>query len=187
MKLLQKLKLPWWMSGPELNKLKTAAQQFFEDLLKVAHWPLDQLDARQADEGIVRLIAWQRGIDRFNNEGMEMFRLRVFHAYANARDAGSVIGFERIFQRLNLGYLEQAERLPDKDWDVIVLNVSDSATAQNPEFMNWLIQTYGRTCRRYEWNVITLLTLSIKPATFDWDQQTYIASLEAAPGGIAHG
>ncbi len=181
------LKLPWWMSGPELTKLKTAAQQFFQDLLKVAHWPLDQLDVRQADEGIVRLIAWQRGIDRFTDEGLDMFRLRVFHAYANARDAGSVIGFERIFQRLGLGCLEQEERLSDKDWDVIVLHVSDSATARNPEFMNWLIQTYGRTCRRYEWNVITVLTVSVKPATFDWDQQTHIALLEAAPEGIAHG
>lgn len=174
-----KLKLPWWMSGSELSKVKTAAQKFFDDLLSVARWPLDQLDARQASEGIVRLIAWQRGIDRFNNEGLEMFRLRVFHAYVNARDAGSVMGFEQIFQRLELGYLEQEERLPDKDWDVIVLNVSDSATAQNPEFMNWLIQTYGRTCRRYEWNVITMLSIATKPATFEWDQQTSIAALSA--------
>ncbi len=172
-----KLKLPWWMSGPELTKLKTAAQQFFEDLLKAARWPLEQLDVSKADEGIVRLIAWQRGIDRFSDEKMEMFRLRVFYAYANARDAGSVIGFERIFQRLGLGYLEQEERLPDKDWDVIVLHVSNSVTAQNPEFMNWLIQTYGRTCRRYEWNVITSLRFLVKSATFDWDQQTHIASL----------
>lgn len=178
-----KLKLPWWMAGPELSKVKTAAQDFFDDLIDVARWPLNQLDVRQASEGIVRLIAWQRGIDRFSNEDLKMFRLRVFHAYANAKDAGSVIGFERIFQRLELGPLEQEERLPDKDWDVIVLLVRDSVTAQNPEFMNWLIQTYGRTCRRYEWNVITLLTISVKPATFGWDQQTHIASL----GEIAYG
>ena len=181
------LKLPWWMSGPELTKLKTAAQQFFQDLLKVAHWPLDQLDVRQAGEGIVRLIAWQRGIDRFTDEKLDMFRLRVFHAYANARDAGSVIGFERIFQRLALGPLQQKERLLNKDWDVIVLIVRDSVTAQNPEFMNWLIQTYGRTCRRYEWSVFSILTLSVKSATFDWDQQTHIAVLEEAPGEIAYG
>lgn len=178
-----KLKLPWWMAGPELSKVKTAAQDFFDDLLAVARWPLEQLDARQASEGIVRLIAWQRGIDRFNNERLEMFRLRVFHAYANAKDAGSKIGFERIFQRLELGPLQQKEREPDNDWDVIVLIVRDSVTAQNPEFMNWLIQTYGRTCRRYEWNVITVLTISAKSATFDWDQQTHITSL----GEIAYG
>lgn len=178
MKPPEKIQLPWWMSGPELGKLRTAAQRFFEDLLTIAKWPLDQLDARAASEGIVRLIAWQRGIDRFTDEGLDMFRLRVFHAYANARDAGSVVGFERIFQRLELGYLEQKERLPDKDWDVIVLNVSNSATSRNPEFMNWLIQTYGRTCRRYEWNVFTVLTLSLKTATFNWDQQTHIAAFD---------
>ena len=172
-----KLKLHWWMSGPELGKVKTAAQDFFDDLMTVAKWPLNQLDVRQASEGIVRLIAWQRGIDRFSDENLKMFRLRVFYAYANAKDAGSAIGFERIFQRLELGYLEQEERLSNKDWDVIILNVSNSATAQNPEFMNWLIQTYGRTCRRYEWNVITVLTLAVKPTTFVWDQQTNIASL----------
>lgn len=178
-----KLKLPWWMAGPELSKVKTAAQDFFDDLIDVARWPLNQLDVRQASEGIVRLIAWQRGIDRFSNEDLKMFRLRVFYAYANAKDAGSVVGFERIFQRLELGPLQQKEREPDKDWDVIVLIVRDSVTAQNPEFMNWLIQTYGRTCRRYEWNVITVLTISAKSATFDWDQQTHIASL----GEIAYG
>ena len=172
-----KLKLPWWMSGPKLGKVKTAAQDFFDDLMTVAKWPLNQLDVRQASEGIVRLIAWQRGIDQFSDENLKMFRLRVFYAYANAKDAGSAIGFERIFQRLELGYLEQEERLSNKDWDVIILNVSNSATAQNPEFMNWLIQTYGRTCRRYEWNVITVLTLAVKPTTFVWDQQTNIASL----------
>ena len=178
-----KLKLPWWMAGPELSKAKTAAQDFFDDLMAVARWPLEQLDARQASEGIVRLIAWQRGIDRFSNENLKMFRLRVFYAYANAKDAGSVIGFERIFQRLELGPLQQKERLPDKDWDVIVLIVRDSVTAQNPEFMNWLIQAYGRTCRRYEWNVITVLTMAVKPTTFDWDQQTHIASLRVLSDG----
>lgn len=180
-----KINLPWWMSGPELSKLKAAAQNWLDYLLTIAQWPLGQLDAREADEGIVRLIAWQRGIDRFNGESLEMFRLRVFHAYANAKDAGSVIGFTQIFKRLNLGYLEQVERQPDKDWDVIILNVSDSTTSQNPEFMNWLIQTYGRTCRRYEWNVITVLTLSVKSAAFDWDQSTSIAAINGE--GKTHG
>ena len=173
-----RLKLPWWMSGPELSKIKTAAQDFFKALLTVAKWPLKQLDARHASEGIVRLIAWQRGIDRFTDESLKMFQLRVFHSYANAKDAGSVVGFERIFQRLELGYLEQEERQPNKDWDVIVLKVSNSVTARNPKFMNWLIQTYGRTCRRYDWTIITLIPMQVKTVTFDCDQQTLVSSLE---------
>ena len=182
MKLPEKINLPWWMSGSELSKVKNAAQHFFEDLLTVAQWPLDQLDACQASEGIVRLIAWQRGIDRFTDESLEMFRLRVFYAYANAKDAGSVVGFERIFQRLELGYLEQEERQPGKDWDVIVLKVSNSVTSQKPKFMNWLIQTYGRTCRRYEWTIITVIPMQVKTVTFDWDQQTLIARLPMNEG-----
>ncbi|WP_420588191.1 phage tail protein [Bacterioplanoides sp.] len=174
------LTLPWWMSGPELTKLKQAAENWFAQVMEWANWPLTQLDPRTAQSGIVDLIAWQRGIERFSNEPVEMYRLRVFHAYANASDAGSTAGFVAIFQRLQLGYIEQEERLPDKDWDVIVLRVSDSITSQNPEFMNWLIQTYGRTCRRYEWEVITLLTMEATSGAFDWDQQTSIASLPGA-------
>ena len=174
------LKLPWWMSGEQLTRLKDAAQIWFTQIIEWARWPLFQLDPRTAQPGIVDLIAWQRGIERFSDEPMNMYRLRVFHAYANAADAGSRQGFVQIFLRLQLGYVEQDERLPDKDWDVIVLRVSDSITAQHPEFMNWLIQTYGRTCRRYEWEVITVLTMEVKPGVFDWDQQIAIASL---PGG----
>ncbi len=171
------LKLPWWMSGEELTKLKTSAEKWFTKVMGWAAWPLSQLDARIAEPGIVKLLAWQRGIDRFSEEPLNTFRLRVFHAYANSRDAGSNIGFVRIFERLELGYLEQDERRPDRDWDVIVLRVSDSVTAQHPEFMDWLIQTYGRTCRRYEWEVITLLPIAVKSGGFHWDQQTCIASL----------
>ncbi len=175
------LKLPWWMSGEELTKLKDSSQIWFTKTIKWSGWPLTQLDPRTAQPGIVNLIAWQRGIDRFSDEPMDMYRLRVFHAYANASDAGSNHGFVKIFQRLQIGYIEQDERLPDKDWDIIVLRVSDSITAQHPEFMNWLIKTYGRTCRRYEWEVITVLSMEVKSGTFDWDQQTSIASLPGVP------
>ena len=175
-----KLTLPWWMSGEELNKLKQAGEIWFKKIRDWAAWPLSQLDAMKADPGIVHLIAWQRGIERFTDEPMEMFRLRVLHAYANARDAGSYVGFVQIFDRLQLGYLEQEERIDEEDWDIIVLRVSDSVTAQNPEFMNWLIQTYGRTCRRYQWEIITVFPIAVKSASFDWDQQTCIASIPEA-------
>ena len=176
------LKLPWWMSGEELTRLKDAAQEWFKKVNVWAAWPLSQLDARVADPSIVNLIAWQRGIERFSREPICMFRLRVFYAYVNARDSGSVVGFVNIFQRLKLGYLEQDERNPDRDWDVIVLRVSDSVTSQRPEFMNWLIRTYGRTCRRYEWEIITNFPIQVKSGGFHWDQQTCIASLTGIPG-----
>lgn len=181
-----KLKLPFWMSGKELTTLKDAAQAWFKKVSGWAFWPLRQLDPRKADTGIVNLIAWQRGIERFTEEPLDMFRLRVFHAYANARDAGSNIGFVHIFERLQLGYLEQDERRDDRDWDVVVLRVSDSVTAQHAEFMDWLIQTYGRTCRRYEWEVITVFPIEVKSGGFHWDQQTTIASLSGNPG-VNHG
>lgn len=76
-------------------------------------------------------------------------------AFINAVDAGSTAGLKRILQRLGVGYVEINERLPDRDWDVVLLRLSDSQLSQNPELMRVLIQQYGRTCRRYDFVTIT--------------------------------
>ena len=173
----EKITLPWWMSGAELTKIKDAGQQFFDYLKKIVTWPLDQLDVINADIGIVKVIAWQRGITRFIDEPETLFRQRVFDAYANANDAGSVVGITRIAQRLGLGYLELLERQSGKDWDVIIIKVPNTLLSGHQELMNWLIQTYGRTCRRYEWLVITNLFIGLTAVEFAHDQQTLVASL----------
>ena len=172
------LKLPWWLSGPELTKLKQAAETWFKEMADWARWPLNQLDPETCEISFLNLLAWQKGMQQFKTEPLTLFRKRVKHAHANAIDAGSAIGFQRIFDRLGLGTVEINERVPGKDWDVIILRISQSAISQNAELMNWLIQTYGRTCRRYEWDFITTLEWQIKTGSFQWDQYTARVTLE---------
>lgn len=67
--------------------------------------------------------------------------------------------------------------MPDRDWDVVLLRLSDSQLSQNPELMRVLIQQYGRTCRRYDFVTITPVSLRIVAVDFNDDQQTLVASL----------
>ncbi|MBI9080265.1 MAG: phage tail protein [Pseudodesulfovibrio sp.] len=169
--------LPFWMAGPELTKLAAAAKVWFTLLMEWAIWPARQLDPTTCTEAVLNLIAWQRDIDRFKGEPLALYRLRVKYAYANARDAGSVEGFKRIFQRLGVGYLETEERMPGRDWDVIALYLSDTQLADNQDLLQVLIQHYGRTCRRYEWTIISPLPIALRIEAFDNDYQTICAAV----------
>ena len=143
-----KLKLPFWLDGKELNRLKTASQSWWNKVEGWLQWPLLQMDAETCHLTVLDLLAWQRDISRFKDEPESLYRLRVKFAFINAVDAGSTAGLKRILQRLGVGYVEIDERLPDRDWDVVLLRLSDSQLSQNPELMRVLIQQYGRTCRR---------------------------------------
>ncbi|PXC05883.1 phage tail protein, partial [Pseudomonas aeruginosa] len=150
-----KLKLPFWLDGPELAKLTRAAQAWWEKAEDQLRWPLLQLDAETCHITILDLLAWQRDISRFRGEPENLYRLRVKHAFVNAVDAGSVAGVKRILQRLGVGYVEIEERMPGRDWDVVLLQLTDSQLSANPELLRVLIQQYGRTCRRYDFQTIT--------------------------------
>ncbi|WBA86531.1 phage tail protein [Endozoicomonas sp. GU-1] len=171
-----KINLKWWLGGPELTKLKNAAEIWFNRVAGWANWPLQQLDPETCSLGLLHLIAWQRGIDQFAGEPERQYRLRTKYAYANAADAGSSIGFERIFARMELGAVTINERLEDRDFDIIELEVTDTTVAKNADYLNWLIQTYGRTCRRYEWKVVTPISVAVRPASFSCDYGTYYCS-----------
>lgn len=153
------LKLPFWLSGPQLSKLQRAAQRFWETVENWLFWPVRQLDPMTCTPGVLDLIAWERTVSRFDGEPMHLYRLRVKHAFINAKEAGSVVGMNRIFERLQIGYVEIVERLPDRDWDVIRIRLSDDQLAENPELLQILLQKYGRTCRRYEFEVLTTLAV----------------------------
>ncbi|MFL1543505.1 phage tail protein [Pseudomonas sp. O39] len=172
-----KLSLPFWLDGPQLAKLKAAAQSWWEKVEGWLQWPLLQMDADTCHITILDLLAWQRDISRFKDEPENLYRLRVKFAFINAVDAGSTAGLKRILQRLGVGYVEINERLPDRDWDVVLLRLSDSQLSQNPELMRVLIQQYGRTCRRYDFVTITPVSLRIVAVDFNDDQQTLVASL----------
>ncbi|VVS92178.1 phage tail protein [Desulfoluna spongiiphila] len=170
--------LPVWMNKGQVAKLAAAAHHWFTRLGEWALWPLKQLDPMTCREAVLELIAWQRDITRFKGEPLDLFRLRVRHAYANARDAGSVEGFKQIFERLGVGYVELEERMPGRDWDVVAICLSDSQLTQNESLLLTLIQHYGRTCRRYEWKIITTIPMEIQVVEFSNDHLTETAILE---------
>ncbi len=172
-----KLKLPFWLDGKELNRLRTASQSWWDRVEGWLQWPLLQMDAETCHLTVLDLLAWQRDISRFKDEPESLYRLRVKFAFINAVDAGSTAGLKRILQRLGVGYVEIDERLPDRDWDVVLLRLSDSQLSQNPELMRVLIQQYGRTCRRYDFVTITPVSLRVVAVDFNDDQQTLVASL----------
>lgn len=172
-----KLDLPFWLDGPQLAKLKAAAQSWWEKVEGWLQWPLLQMDADTCHLTVLDLLAWQRDISRFKDEPESLYRLRVKFAFINAVDAGSTVGLKRILQRLGVGYVEIDERMPDRDWDVVMLRLSDSQLSQNPELLRVLIQQYGRTCRRYDFVTLTPVSLRLVAADFNDDQQTLIASL----------
>ncbi|MHA6163571.1 phage tail protein [Pseudomonas sichuanensis] len=171
------LKLPFWLAGTELTKLKDAAQAWWARVTEWLRWPLQQMDAQTCHLTVLDLLAWQRDITRFKDEPESLYRLRVKFAFVNAVDAGSTAGLKRILQRLGVGYIEIDERMPDRDWDVVLLRLSDSQLSENPELLRVLVQQYGRTCRRYDFVSITPVSLRIGAVHFNDDQQTLVASL----------
>ena len=172
-----KLNLPFWLDGQQLTKLKAACQVWWEKVEGWLQWPLLQMDADTCHMTVLDLLAWQRDISRFKDEPESLYRLRVKFAFINAVDAGSTAGLKRILQRLGVGYVEIDERMPDRDWDVVLLRLSDSQLSQNPELLRVLIQQYGRTCRRYDFVTITPVSLRVVAVDFNDDQQTLVASL----------
>lgn len=175
-----KLKLPFWLEGVELTKLKNAAQSWWEKVEQWLKWPLLQIDAETCHISVLDLLAWQRDIQRFQGEPETLYRLRVKYAFINAVEAGSTAGMIRIFQRLGIGYVEIQERLPDQDWDIVSLLLSDSQLSQNPVLLRVLIQQYGRTCRRYEFSTITPVSMAVCLAEFNDDQVTLSAVLDTS-------
>lgn len=174
---MNKLKLPFWLSGPELTTLVATAQAWWAQAIEWLRWPYLQLDADTCHLAILELWAWQRDVTRFIGEPESLFRLRVKHAFINSVDAGSTAGLKRILVRLGVGYVEIEERMPERDWDVVLLTLSDSQLSDNPDLLRVLIRQYGRTCRRYDFVTITPVRLAVALVHFNDDQQTLVASL----------
>lgn len=173
-----KLNLPFWLNAGELATLKATAQAWWETVEGWVQWPLLQMDPEHCHLTILDLLAWQRDITRFRGEPERLYRLRVKYAFINAVDAGSTAGLMRILHRLGVGYVEIEERLYERPWDVVVLKLSDSQLSNNPELLRVLVQQYGRTCRRYDFETITPMVLLMGMADFNDDQQTLITTLQ---------
>lgn len=145
------IKLPFWFNGKEVNKVKSLFEKWWQIGLELVTFPLQIFDVLTAPEWLVHLIAYQRDIERFKGEPLELFRKRVHFAYINAEEAGSVEGFKKIFERLGIGEVELIERFDEVNWDVIRLKLTDEQIANHATLLTSIVRKYGRTCRRYEY------------------------------------
>ncbi|MUK41004.1 phage tail protein [Aliivibrio fischeri] len=177
--------VPWWMDGKTIAEtlkephfLAKGVMQYWQRLKGWLLYPLAQLDPMTCNERLLSLLAWDRDITRFKDEPTSLFRKRVKYAFVNATDAGEKAGFIRIFQRLGVGVVEVDERTPERDWDIITIRLSDSQLSENYSLLEQLLQQYGRTCRRYEYQVINVVQWTISATPLDWQQECSVAVLE---------
>lgn len=177
MKRLASMALPFWMNKDEPATLLKAARRFWGQVYGWITWPLQQFDPLVCADPLLNLLAYDRDISRFNGEPLGLFRKRVAYAFVNAADAGSVQGFIAIFERLGIGYVELLEKQPDIDWDVITVKVTDSQIAENPDLLLQIIRQYGRTCRRYRFEVITAEGFAIRAGWYQGEYVCYAAAL----------
>ncbi|MGO3406746.1 phage tail protein [Marinomonas sp.] len=160
--MAERYSLPVWLkSGEKINRLKDAFGVWWDKTEGWIKTPLNQMDAQTCSVTLLKYHAYQKDVERFADEPDELFRKRVGFAEKNAMDAGSKAGFIDIFQRLGIGYLEVVEREDEVNWDVISLRLSDSQVASNTELLSYIIQQYGRTCRRYELTVLTPIEMTV--------------------------
>ncbi|ELO4935817.1 hypothetical protein QUQ76_001022 [Escherichia coli] len=159
--------LPTWMNKGEPLTLAHSSHRYQEKIYSWLTWPLQQIDVDTCAEPLLNLLAYQRNITRFKGEPVSLFRLRVKHAFINAQDSGERAGFERIFKRLGIGEVKTLERQLQHDWDVILLRINDTQLSENNALMMQLVRQYGRTCRRYFFQVINATTARLTAGTFD--------------------
>lgn len=164
----------FWLAGNENSKLRALAQSWWERVEGWLRFPLSQFDAELCTLPVLNLLAWQRDIERGKDEPLRQYRLRVKYACVNAQDAGSTAGFVRIFQRLEIGAIVVKERNAGMDWDIVLLELNASQLAENMSLLDFIIRQYGRTCRRYEFEVITPISIGSFLTEFNNDWQTFI-------------
>ncbi|HHQ6595642.1 TPA: hypothetical protein ACSTLU_001876 [Serratia fonticola] len=163
------IRLPVWMNKGEPLTLAHASRTWWQRVYGWLTWPLAQIDVDTCDEQLLALLAYQRDITRFKGETLAAFRLRVKYAFVNAQDAGFKAGFERIFQRLNIGQIQQLERQLWLDFDVILIRINDEQLSRHNTLMMALLRQYGRTCRRYFFDVLNQRTALVRAGRFDLD------------------
>ncbi|WP_028115878.1 phage tail protein [Ferrimonas senticii] len=179
-------KAPWWMDGETLPKdpkepafLVRGLRQFWQQVKHWLLWPLTQANPLTCNERLLNLIGWERAVPRLTDEPLSLYRMRVHYAWQNFRDSGSAIGFKQIFERLGLGVVTIKERQPNTDWDVITIELNDSVISENQPLIANIIQLYGRTCRRYRFEVFYPATMQLRAAQMHYQQQIYLAELPA--------
>jgi len=179
---MDKISLVFWQKG---TKEKSDAQGFasfldewWQQCREWLAWPLKALNPENAPLFMVDLLAYERDVQRYSGEPESLYRLRVKTAYANAKDAGTKAGLERIWARLGLGYIEISEREDAENWDIVRINVTESVISEKPELLKIIVEKYGRTCRRYEYTTVANIDLNIMSASVEHFTDNMMARLE---------
>lgn len=160
------------MGRGELAKISRAFRNYWGHVEAALKMPLQQHDPLTAPMGLVELMGWQRDVHRLGQEPEALYRIRVAFAYSFARDAGSISGWEYMFEKLGYPHITQDERLQNVDWDVISLQIRDGDLTEVPELLDTVIRQYGRTCRRYQYTTYVELPLAARAQSFDGEQNT---------------
>ncbi|MFJ5341800.1 phage tail protein [Pectobacterium sp. CHL-2024] len=181
---LESLRLPSWIDKGEPARLLRASKRYWQQVNDWMRWPLQQLDAETCPVSLLNVLAYQRDIERFNGEPLSLYRKRVKWAFINAQDAGSVAGFIRIFARLDVGAVELKERQAGYDWDVILVRINDEQLSTYNTLMMNLVRQYGRTCRRYSFDVSNGEVSMVRAGEFTHCAEYYAASAEVMHGLI---
>lgn len=172
--------LSFWMDGAENTKLGNAAYRWFSLLGKAASWGVVSRDPMTCGPVALDMLAWERGIKRYEGESERLYRLRVNYAYENGRDAGGVNGWKRILKRLELlgneSDLVLRERMAGQDWDIVGIAFDDSRFAELQTVLEIIIEEYGRTCRRYRFISSIPQTVHVRTGVFDNDHYTIYAA-----------
>jgi hypothetical protein len=179
-----KISTPFWLGEGQLKRYVEFLETWYAYIKTVLEWPLRQYDVDTADLFVVDLLAWERGVDRFKSEPEWLYRRRVKFAYQNALDAGTPQGLTAIWDRMGLGYLEIEERMTGRDWDVVNLTMSDQALADNPELIDTLLQSYARTCRRYEATTVAKIVFHFRVNSFGNTAEQLVAKIDFNPSAI---
>lgn len=156
------IKLSYWMGTGELAKIARALHSYWGHVKAAFEMPLQQHDPLTAPIALVNILAWQRDVERLGQEPEALFRIRVAHAYGFARDAGSVAGWEEMFDKLGYPHIAQDERLANVDWDVISLKIRDGDLTNVPKLLDTVVRQYGRTCRRYQYTSYVEMPLAAR-------------------------
>jgi hypothetical protein len=181
---LPEVVVPWWQDGSTIAE--TTKEPHFLSKGLISFWkliwswmlfPLNQMDALTCSESLLNLMAWDRDITRFDGESLSLFRKRVKYAAINAKDAGSVYGFKRIFERLEIGIVSFKERVNADEWDVCTIELTDETISKTSKLAAVLIGQYGRTCRRYRFEVVYPVQVQISTAEFSHDIEVVSAQL----------
>lgn len=171
------IQLPVWLQKGGVLKLKAAAESWWQSLAGYLAEPAKQKDVEQCSERALPLLGWERRVDRYAEETAQQYRDRVRHAFVNAVDAGSTAGFKRIIQRLGVGVVEIRERMPDEDWDVVAVVVTDEQEQEFGRLMRVIIRDYGRTCRRYRIHTDHVAPVAVQTAEFGHNVMMLEASI----------